>query len=416
MHIIGSALFAGSGIELVGLRSAVARAYPRAAKLGAVFLRGLEPILLAAMALCVLSMLAWYTVDLGRPAISNWIEQGTTAIAVRWATGQEIYPPMSEIASYGPYPYGPLFFQQIGVSWAWSGGDLLVVKLVPLLYTVVGLIALDACFRRAGLKPRVSFSMTAIFLIYAGILYLMVRADGPINTFVALACYLVTLDLSPTLACVLFGLLGGIAFGFKLHGPLYIVPAFLDYLARQPSARTGTRILVGIVVGAAISFAPFLVPRTSLTHYIELLVLVSHDPILITVFVQNIVVLATGALIAHVMTPVAARDGRYWRYQLSVAAAGLLVSIAASKYRAGAHHLIPFGIYYLVLVARSFATAGSADDAERRPRVAFLLMCFLASYQPVTSITGHIRTMRAHWSDSEAVSFLSTPSNKTEGC
>src|SRR5262249_17343886 len=116
-----------------------------------------------------------------------------------------------------------------------------------------------------------------------------VRSDALL--FLAAQAAVLVATSSPTmLTAVALGLLGGICVNLKIHGGLYILPAFVYHLSRSPGAGARLRLICVAGLTAAVALAlPFSPSNVSLFEYYHYFQMLRHVPWNRWLFEQNIV-------------------------------------------------------------------------------------------------------------------------------
>jgi hypothetical protein len=344
---------------------------------------------LAVLHACAAAIVVYAVLALLRTAATEWVESGVAAIARYWVAGGNVYPPAALLGKYGVFPYGPVLFQVVGGIYAVSGHSARAVRVAYDCLTLATYLMLYRMLRRGQVGARASALAVEIFAVVVGIMGFMVKADIMLIFIAVLACRLVASGRGQIVVGAGLAVLGGLALAIKIHGVFYILPAAVECLAMRPTRMVGKTAAAG-TVALAVAAAPFLLPGTSFQNYVFILRTASHDGLLFGIFVSNVMFIAMCAAGVHLLTASQMRDAAYRRLMLSVLVAGFFVSVFAAKAEAGPHHLIPLLPYLCLPLARGL---GQAFDARR----AVLLVLFLVSFQPVTSVMADIAIMLAHW-------------------
>jgi hypothetical protein len=377
LHIVGWPLLLGVASELAGVRGQ-ASAPRRVLRAGLVVLH-----------LCVAIIAIYAVLALARTASTEWVESGVGAIARYWVAGGNVFPPAALLGKYGVFPYGPVLFQVVGGIYALAGHSARAVRVVYDCFALLSYLLLYLMLRRADVGARASALAVEMFAVVVGIMGFMVKADIMLILIAVLACRVVASGRGQIFSGAGLAVLGGLALSIKIHGIFYILPAAVECLAIRPT-RMAMKTAAAGALALAVAAAPFLVPGTSLENYVFILRTAAHDGLLFGIFLSNVLFIVMCAAGVHLLTAPQMRDAAYWRLMLSVLAAGFLVSVFAAKAEAGPHHLIPLLPYLCLPLGRGL---DQAFDARR----AVLLVLFLVSFQPVTSVVADIAIMLAHW-------------------
>ncbi len=102
-----------------------------------------------------------------------------------------------------------------------------------------------------------------------------VRAD-PLLFLFAQTAIVVATSVPSVLGAAALGLLGGISAGLKIHGMVYIFPAFINFLFRADPLSVRIRLMVVAgVVGILVLATPFLRNNASIVEYTSYLRIVN---------------------------------------------------------------------------------------------------------------------------------------------
>jgi hypothetical protein len=270
--------------------------------------------------------------------------------AVSWLSweGYPLYPQLDTDDIYLA-PYGPVFYQVTGFFLWLLGPSIGASKIPGLMAYVLSQILCFVTLRRTGAGVVAALAMTGVqCAILAGFTdqgYVSgVRSDALLllgaQTGVLVATY------SPTiLTAAVLGLLGGICANLKIHGALYILPAFVYFLCRSPGSAAGLRVTCTAGLAAAIALlVPFSPNNISLADYYHYFQTVSHHPWERWLFEQNIVF--AGMCLAPLLLMYALfRPKLPSAFSWFIAALALcmtVVAFPAAESGAGPHHLLPF--------------------------------------------------------------------------
>jgi hypothetical protein len=274
------------------------------------------------------------------------VETNVAAVSAAFNHGAPLYHDLASPQRYSLI-YGPLSYLPFSCALRVLGSKLLSLKLLVLFANVCFLILLWASYRKRLDTARTFFAVAAVMaFMMSGEPYLFqVRGDVLMSLTVALALFGV-LSSSPLTALMLLSLATGLCFGVKITGVLYFLPLFV-LLYR----RFGLRMAAFAAFGAGlVGCLPFGLPPISLTNYLLWFHEASRHPFRLVEFLSNLRTAVTISLPAllllwgfHRVDPKNCLT--YLREQklFLLALAGSLgfVTILASKFGAGNHHLLP---------------------------------------------------------------------------
>jgi hypothetical protein len=210
------------------------------------------------------------------------------------------------------------------------------------------LILLFASYRKRLDAPRAFLAVAVVVaFMMSGEPYLFqVRGDVLMTLTVALGLFAV-LSTSRLQSVLLLALATGLCFGVKITGVLYFLPLFV-LLYRRHGMRASALTALG---AGLVGFLPFALPHVSLTDYLLWLHEASLHPFRAVELLSNLRTAATILLPVFLLL--------WWFYQsdrrncliylreqklfLPALAGSLgLVTLLASKFGSGNHHLLPF--------------------------------------------------------------------------
>jgi hypothetical protein len=170
------------------------------------------------------------------------------------------------------------------------------------------------------------------------------RAE-PFLILLSVLSVIAAMKLPKAIAALTIGVLGGLAFDFKLHGFLYVVPAALAVCGVNETWKDRVRLaLLGSVAGGIAGVLPFVPMVRSVVGYVSVIEMTAKHGIEIELLVTN-ALFAMMLLIPILM--VWYFSGSPLRQSNAWFVGGLFISLAvlviiASKPQAGAHHFLPF--------------------------------------------------------------------------
>jgi len=310
--------------------------------------------------------------------------------------GYPLYPPLGAGDIYG-FPYGPALFQVTGFSLWLFGPSIGASKIPGLTAFALSQILSFVILRRAGARVAEALTMTGMqCLVQAGFtdqgFVSGVRSDALL--FLGAQTALLAATAAPTLlTAAVLGLLAGICANLKIHGILYVLPAFVFWLCRSPSAKIGLRLACAAGAVAAVALAvPFSPANVSLFEYYHYYQTLQHTPWNRWLFEQNIIFeamcFAPFLLLYALFTPTLPR-AFYWFFGTLVLCM-TIVSFPAAVTGAGAYHLLPFlpSVVWGFVVMRREVGAG-LRDARSRGRyeglAAGLMAAILLGYGPIVN-------------------------------
>lgn len=343
----------------------------------------LAALLAAAYVVVLAAVYASYPgyLDHGEPVVA--------AAAFKMLDGAQVYPPLSgsQFTSniYGPYTYlaNALFLSIFGGTY-WSGKMSGLVAL-GLSIVAVYLIARDRPAQTRALGTFLFCALALAFMPFS----IWNRPDPLLLLVAAMAVLVLRLDGDRWRRWVLLGMLGGVACGLKLYGPLFIAPLGL-YLALRD--RSLTAVAVMSAAGAFMVLLPFVLPVFSFEGYIGWFEMVAKKP--------TAGDLATKALrygVAFMLPAVALLALRLQRLRApakilrdpeAVYAATSLLGMflcgyAASKPGAGMYYLLPFAPIAVDAAGRVIAGIEPRHAGKMTALFAVLAVVVAATAVPV---------------------------------
>jgi hypothetical protein len=282
------------------------------------------------------------------PSYLNHVEASSAAVSWLAWEGYPLYPRLDTGDVYG-LQYGPAFFEVTGF-FLWLFGPSIGSSKIPGLIAFVLSQALSfATLRRSGAGVAAALTMTGVqCLILAGFtdqgFVSGVRSDALL--FLAAQTAILVGASAPTmLTAGALGLLGGLCTNLKIHGGLYILPAFMYHLIRSPDARAGLRLtcVAGLTTAIAL-VTPFIPSNISLSEYNNYFQILRKHPWDRWLFERNVVF--AGMCLLPVGSMYAFFSPRFPRaFNWFVASLLLCMSMVifpAAVRGAGPHHLLPF--------------------------------------------------------------------------
>lgn len=316
--------------------------------------------------------------------------------AASWLSweGYPLYSRLDTGDVYG-FPYGPALFQVTGFSLSLFGPSIGASKLPGLSAFALSQVFSFVTLRRSGAGVAEALAMTGVqCLVQAGFtdqgFVSGVRSDALL--FLGAQTSLLVATATPTmLTAGALGLLGGICANLKIHGALYILPAFVYWLCRSPGAAVGLRLSCVAGLAATVALAvPFSPNNVSLFEYYHYFLILKHTPWNRWLFEQNIVfelmLLAPLVLMYALFRPKLPHAFNWFiaTLVLSMTIVALLTAVTG----AGTNHLLPF----LPSVVWGFAVlrrevSQSLQDARARGRYECLslglIIALLFGYGPI---------------------------------
>ena len=280
----------------------------------------------------------------------GYLDHGEThiaAVSAAFGNGAPLYHDLSSPQRYSIL-YGPMSYLPFTLALRVLGSKLLSLKLVVLFANVCLLVLLWVAYRKRLDSPQAVLAVAAVVaLIMSGEPYpFQVRGDGLMILSVAVGL-LGILSSSRWKSWTLLALATGVCLGIKITGVLYFLPFFVLLYRRQ-----GMRITALAVVGAGlVGGLPFAFPHISAANYLLWLHEASLHPFRAVEFLSNLRISAT------ILLPILLLLWRFHQsdpekmfaylredriFLLTVVGSLGLVTILASKFGSGNHHLLPF--------------------------------------------------------------------------
>ena len=337
----------------------------------------------AAMAVLQFALLVRY---LSYPGYLNHAEANVAAVSWLGWEGYPLYPRLDTGDVYG-VAYGPALYQINGF-FLWLFGPSIGASKIPGLtaFTLSQVLSF-ATLRRTGAGVAEALVMTGVqCVVLAGFTdqaYVFgVRSDA-LLFLMAQTAVLAATSAPTMLTAAALGLLGGICADLKLHGALYILPAFVYCLGRSSGIAAGLRLTLVAGVAGAIAFAvPFGPNNVSLLEYYHYFQVVRHRQWLRWLFEQNVVFEAmclAPLLSLYALFTLKLPRAFVW-FVVALVSCMTLMTIPAAENGAGPHHLLPFlpSVVWAFVVVRR-AAAANLPDLRARGRYEGLTLGLLAA-------------------------------------
>jgi len=358
----------------------------------------------------VLLQLALLTGYFFYPSYLNHAEASNAAVSWLGWEGYALYPRLGTGDVYG-LQYGPAFYQATGF-FLWLFGPSIAASKIPgLIEFVLSQVLSFVTLRRSGAGAAEALTITGVqCLVLAGFtdqgFVSGVRSDA-LLFLASQTAVLVATSAPNMLTAGVLGALGGVCVNLKIHGGLYVLPAFVYHLARAPSVGVGLRQTCIAGLTAIIALAvPFIPSNASLFEYYYYLRLLQQHPWDRWLFEQNILFAAMCLvplfLIYLFFKPKLPR-AFYW-FMTALSLCITIITLPAAKSGTGPHHLLPFlpAIAWGLVVMRREA-AVSLRDLPARGRYESLSLGFI-----VALLVGYVPIVIASWRAVLSI-FANTP-------
>ncbi|MBO6520599.1 MAG: glycosyltransferase family 39 protein [Rhodospirillales bacterium] len=364
--------------------------------------KAIDRVLIALACVAVLYVVAAAVVYGIYPGYVDHGEPIVAAAAFRMLDGALVYPPFDG-PDFTSNIYGPFTYLFNGLVMAMFGGTSLTGKLAGLLALLGAVLAVWATYRHHG--PR---TLALALLMIAGFLVLLVPYsiwNRPDPFLVAAAAIAVLAVRYPPkgarwLLWVLIGVIGGVACGLKLYGPLFIAPLGLYVALRDRSVLS---LVVMTAAGITTALVPFLLPMFPLENYVKWFGIVAEKPtdgeMVTKAFRYGVFFLlpALALLIRRFMSlsrmSEALQDPETV-YAGATVIGMLLCGYVASKPGAGMYYLLPFAALSIDMAVR-FGASFPADRNGRAAAFAPALAAVLAAVMLVSAVPVQKRFFRA---------------------
>jgi hypothetical protein len=273
-----------------------------------------------------------------------------THAAISWLgwEGYPLYPRLDTGDVYG-VQYGPAFYQVTGFFLWLFEPSIAASKILGLTAFTLSQVLSFLTLRRTGSSVATALTMTAVqCVLRAGFtdqgMAFGVRSDPLL--FLASQTAVLVATFAPTMCtAVALGLLGGICANLKIHGALYILPAFVYCVCRSPGTARGLRLICAAGLAGAIALVvPFSPNNVSLFEYYHYFQVLKHSPWDRWLFEQNIV-FAAMCLVPLMLMYALFIPKLPPAFEWFTGALVLCMTIGtfpAAVRGAGPHHLLPF--------------------------------------------------------------------------
>jgi hypothetical protein len=357
-------------------------------------LRRLKHFGVAGIAVMVALQFAVLVRYLFYPSYLNHVEAITAAVSWLGWEGYPLYPRLDGGDVYG-LQYGPVLFQVTGFFLWLLGPSIGASKIPGLMAFALSQVLSFVTLRRAGASVAEALTMTGVqCVVLAGFTdqgYVSgVRSDALL--FLAAQTAVLVAPSAPTVVTAgVLGLLGGMCVNLKIHGALYVLPAFVYHLSRSPSSAAGLRLTGVAGSAAAIALAvPFGPSNVSLVEYYLYFQMLKQHPWERWLFEQNIVFeamcLAPLLLLFALFTPKLSRAFNWFMAALVLCMTMMTFPAAVSG--AGPHHLLPFlpSLLWGLVVIRHKVSFSLPDVRAKGRYEGFslgLIVALLFGYGPI---------------------------------
>lgn len=305
------------------------------------YLWGLEILVVYSLLTC-----AWAVQYLGSPSYMDYAhaDPGAVVATQQWMHGRPLYGPPDGGATYSLI-YGPMNFLPTAVG-LWLFHDPITGGKFPGVFLCLLALGLFIWAARRTLPWPEALIASGLLSIQSLILHTFIFGM-PVNPVLELAAVLGILSLTFPGWGIRVGLLAfatALAFGSKVHGPVYLLPAWTMLWIDG-----GWKRFVGCAVMAMVLFlAVFCIPGISLWGYLDWVREASHHSLQSKMFTRTVgweFVLGLPVLIYFVIP----RKWKFWTADrelktigISILVGMVIVLAPASKEGAGYHHAWPF--------------------------------------------------------------------------
>jgi hypothetical protein len=357
-------------------------------------LRWLKRCGVAGIAVMVVLQFAVLIRYLFYPTYLNHAEAFTAAVSWLGWEGYPLYPRLDTGDVYG-LPYGPVLYQVTGFFLRLLGPSIGASKVLGLTAFALSQVLSFETLRRSGARAAEALTMTGVqSIVLAGFTdqgYVSgVRSDA-LLLLASQTAVLVATSAPTMLTAGALGLLAGTCANLKIHGGLYILPAFVYCLCRSPGTTASLRLMcvagLAVVIAVVVPFSPDNVSLFEYYHYFQAL---SHHPWQRWLFEWNIVfegmcLLPLLSMYALFMTKLP--PAFPWFVATLVFSMTLVASLAAVG-GAGPHHLLPFLpplIWGFVVVRREVSASlrGLRARGKYEGLSVGLILALLFGYGPI---------------------------------
>jgi hypothetical protein len=296
-------------------------------------------------------------------------EVNIAGVSAAFSHGAPLYHDLASPQRYS-LVYGPVTYLSFNLALRLLGAKLLSLRLAVLFANVCLLALLWACYRKRLDAPgAVLAAAIVVAFMMSGEPYLFqIRGDVLMILSVVVGLFGV-LRSSSWKSWILLALATGACLGVKVTGVLYFLPLFV-LLYRRHGLRSAALAALG---AGLVGILPFALPGISAANYLLWLHETSRHPFRTLEFFSNLRTSATILLPVFLLLWRLHESDRpkvraYLREEKLVLLALLgavgMVSILASKFGAGNHHLLPFYPVIGFLCADTYSRADAANPVR----------------------------------------------------
>jgi Dolichyl-phosphate-mannose-protein mannosyltransferase len=275
------------------------------------------------------------------------VETNIAAVAAAFSHGTPLYHGLASAERYSLL-YGPITYLPFALALRLLGAKLLSLRLAVLFANICLLALLWNCYRKRLDAPRAVLAVAAVVaFMMSGEPYLFQIRGDVLMVLAVTAGLFGVLSSSRWKSWVILALATGACFGVKVTGALYFLPLFV-LLYRRYGLRSAA--FAGLGAGL-VGILPFAFPGISAANYWLWLHEASLHPFRALEFFSNLRTSLT-ILLPIVLLLWRLHDSdrqkfqaylREERFVFLALLAGLgMVTILASKFGSGNHHLLPF--------------------------------------------------------------------------
>jgi hypothetical protein len=306
---------------------------------------------LAPLFLVVTALVYFFT-----PSYFSYIETSIASGAAYWLKGHELYSTLMAqdrySMQYGPWPsLSTAFFLVPGIFVIQFSKLTGIINLAATL--ILSIILVD----RLGLTQKTKSIVLGVLCLsllgFDNYSYVN-RPDSFLIAYSLGALFFLQAfrNQRKFLFYIEVGILCGLCAASKIHGIIYFVPVAAFCFEKRKDFWSWPLFGLTLIIGAIVSFLPFLLPRVSLENFIAWLRSTSSHGFALNLFFDNLSYSAPYLLGLYFCGVLKDSKKTFLVLLISI----IITSLVGSLKGAGTHHLLPFIPFIIYLGAMSYMT------------------------------------------------------------
>ena len=283
------------------------------------------------------------------------VEAQIAALGAAIAQGQDIYHALDGTHAYS-IGYGPAIYRVVSLAYTLAGNTITAAKAPTLCANILTITALAITLKHYttdnNRRLLLGLYITTSLIPFGAVIWL--RSD-PLLTMCSALSFLAFITKNNWLAHILLGVLIGVSFLLKVHGPIYLIPTVIAFRPRLHWPMT----TISLLVLTALLLTTFQFSYTEATAYWNILQINLHHGISLWAIVNNL------EFAVYFLTPL----GLFWYHSAqastirnehvcnfaTLTACYSLIAIIAGKPGAGNWHFLPLVPASVIFLAQALS-------------------------------------------------------------